>query len=151
MTKPEKAVHHLDEDAALRMILDGTATSTGEEFFATLVQNLSTALNTFGAWVAEYQEGTRRLRAIAFRLNQKWIPDYEYSIQGTPCEAVIDQRRLVHIPDRVLEMYAGDPDLRASGACSYLGIPLLDVDQKILGHMAVMDIKPMPEDPKTLA
>ncbi len=33
--------HDLDEDAVVRTILEGTATQTGEDFFAALVENLS--------------------------------------------------------------------------------------------------------------
>ena len=33
----------LDEEVALRMILEGTATETGEHFFTALVENLSRA------------------------------------------------------------------------------------------------------------
>ena len=151
MDESKEIVRNLDEHAALRTILDGTATGTGEQFFVSLVENLATALNTYGAWVAEYLEDTRRLRAIAFRMNNRWVQDYEYSIEGTPCADVIDQVRMIHIPDRVLDLYQNDSDLRATGACSYLGIPLLDVDKRILGHMAVMDTRPMPEDQRMLA
>ena len=41
-------------DVALRRILEGTASATGEAFFPALVQNLAEALGTFGAWVTEY-------------------------------------------------------------------------------------------------
>ena len=34
----------LDEDAALRAIIEGTATETGERFFAALVKNLAKAM-----------------------------------------------------------------------------------------------------------
>ena len=44
----------LDEDVVLRTILEGTATETGERFFAALVDNLANALGTHGAWVTEY-------------------------------------------------------------------------------------------------
>jgi PAS domain S-box-containing protein len=37
------------------------------------------------------------------------------------------------------------------GAVSYMGVPLLDVDGKILGHLAVMDTRPMPEEPRLIA
>jgi len=36
----------IDVDAALRTILEGTATKTGAEFFRALVKNLELALNT---------------------------------------------------------------------------------------------------------
>ncbi len=34
---------------------------------------------------------------------------------------------------------------------SYLGVPLLDTDGGVLGHLAVMDDRPMPEDPDKIA
>ncbi|MHC4751502.1 MAG: hypothetical protein ACYTFW_16730, partial [Planctomycetota bacterium] len=52
----------LNEDAALRNILEGTSTETGGRFFEALVANLSRAMNTSCAWVTEYLEESRRLR-----------------------------------------------------------------------------------------
>ncbi len=141
----------LDEDAALRMILEGTATETGENFFVSLVENLAKALGTEGAWVTEYFPEKRRLRGLAFLMNGEWVHNYEFDIAGTPCETVIDRSRLVHFPDRLLDLYPGDPGLREKGFVSYLGVPLLDVGGKCLGHMAVVDSRPMPEEPRAIA
>ena len=54
----------LNEEAALRTLLEGTAAETGTRFFAALVENLAKALGTHGAWVTEYFPQTRRLRAL---------------------------------------------------------------------------------------
>jgi hypothetical protein len=48
------ALRTLDEGAALRSIVEGTATHTGDRFFQTLVESLARALGTHGAWVTEY-------------------------------------------------------------------------------------------------
>jgi len=145
------SLRDLDEDAALRTILAGTAEATGEQFFAALVKNLCHALHTHGAWVTEYLAEERRLRALAFWLDGRLVDDYEYEIKGTPCEPVIDGTRLVHIPENVVELFPQDPDLPAMGAVSYMGVPLLDLDDKILGHLAVLDTRPMREEPRSLA
>ena len=141
----------LDEDAALRTILEGTATETGERFFAALVENLAKALSTQGAWVTEYIEETRKLRSIAAWMGGRLIRDYEYEIVGTPCEQVIDEARLVHFRENVAELFPGDSDLEVLGAVSYMGVPLMDLDGKILGNLAVLDSRPMPEEPGGLA
>ena len=143
--------HDLDVDASLRTILEGTATETGERFFAALVENLARALNTHGAWVTEYFAESRRLRALAFWMGGQWIHGWEMVVDGTPCEQVIDQRCLIHIPDNLLDLYGNDPDVRAVGAASYMGMPLLDLDGKILGHLAVLDMRPMPKEPRAQA
>lgn len=49
----QKPLQGFDETTALRMILEGTATETGERFFSSLVENLAKALQTHGAWVTE--------------------------------------------------------------------------------------------------
>ena len=144
-------LHGLEADAALRAILQGTATETGHGFFSALVQNLAGALGTHGAWVTEYFPEKRRLRALAFWMDGQWVKDYEVDIAGTPCERVIDTAQLVHFPDRILDIYPREEKLRQVGAVSYLGVPLQDTNGIILGHMAVIDRRPIPEEPRVLA
>ncbi len=141
----------LDEDTALRTILEGTATETGERFFTALVESLARALGTHGAWVTEYLSATRTLRALAFRLGGEWIEGWEMAVDGTPCETVIETVGLVHYPDNVVALYPNDPELRRLGAVSYMGVPLLDADRRILGNLAVLDTRPMPAEPRALA
>lgn len=142
---------NIQADRALRAILEGTATETGARFFSALVQNLAMALGTHGAWVTEYFPEKRRLRALAFWMDNQWVRDYEVDIAGTPCERVIDTAKLVHFPDRVLEIFPHEEELKAAGAVSYMGAPLQDTDGHILGHMAVIDRRPIPEEPRVHA
>src|SRR5262245_26957963 len=94
----------LDEEAALRFLLEGTVRETGQAFFQSLVRVLTEALGTHGAWVTEYDPVKRRLRALAFRMGGKLI-DWEADIDGTPCARVVEGARLLFIPDRVLDIY----------------------------------------------
>ncbi len=148
---PPPPLSNVQEDAALRMILEGTATETGEGFFEALVENLSKALKTHGAFVTEYNRESRRMRALAFWMAGEWIKDWEMDITGTPCETVYESAQLVHFPDNLLDLYPDDPDVKAVQAVSYLGMPLIDLDGTILGHLAVMDTQPMPEEPRVHA
>lgn len=147
----QKPLQGFDETTALRMILEGTATETGERFFSSLVENLAKALQTHGAWVTEYLPESRRLRALAFRLGNQWIEHYEHKIDGTPCQAVVEGARLLHLPENVLALYPDDPDVQRIGAVSYMGAPLFDVRGEVLGHLAVMDKRPMPAEPRAMA
>jgi PAS domain S-box-containing protein len=142
---------NLDEDAVVRTILEGTATETGEGFFAALVENLAKALNTQSAWVTEFIETSRQLRALAFWANGELIPGFEIDIDGTPCEAVVENSRLVHYPDNVFELYPNSDSIKKFRSVSYMGVPLLDSQGKVLGNLAVLDSRPMPEEPRTLA
>ncbi len=146
MSEPQTPFTNLDEESALRTILEGTATETGERFFEALVKNLAKVLQTHAAWVTEYIVEARRLKALAFYLNGSFLKDWAMDLTGTPCEHVIDQARLIHFPDNLLNLFPIDPDIAGMEAVSYMGLPLTDTAGKILGHLAVMDIRPMPVD-----
>lgn len=98
------------EGQALRLFLEGPVSETGTEFFRALVKNLAAVMGTAGAWVTEYLPETKRLRAFAFWLNGAFVEHFEYNIAGTACEPVVEDKKLVHIPHRLLELYPGDPD-----------------------------------------
>jgi PAS domain S-box-containing protein len=141
----------LRDTAALRLVVEGTVAETGTEFFRALVKNLATVMGTVGAWVTEYLPEQKRLRAYAFWLNGAFVEHFEYHIANTACEAVVEDKKLVHIPDRLVELYPGDPDLRAVNAVSYLGVPLLDIEGEVIGHLSVLDTKPLVDEPRLLS
>jgi len=132
----------------LAALLAGTASETGTAFFRVLVENVTRALGVAGSWVTEYLPEQNRLRALAFRWKDGWIEGYEYAVPGTPCAPVIDTCDLVHIPERVVDLFPDDPDLPGLDAVSYMGIPFLDEGGGILGHLAVLHTEPFPRDPR---
>lgn len=140
-----------DDHAALRALIEGTVSATGERFFAALVENLAQVLGTTAAWVTEYFPSERKLRALAFYFQGQWIDPWERHIDNTPCGNVIDNAALVHYPDRVMEIFPGEPDLLGANALSYMGVPLYDCRGRVMGHLAVLDQKPMPADAKAQA
>ncbi|MGB3730055.1 MAG: sigma 54-interacting transcriptional regulator [Thermodesulfobacteriota bacterium] len=139
-----------DEGAVLKNIVQGTATHTGEEFFRSLVENMSLALGTQGAWITEYISETRKLRGLAFLMGGTWIEDYEYDIAGTVCEEVIIDDKFVHYPENIIDFFPDNPILKELNAVSYMGVPLKDLDGKALGYIAVLDTKEIPADPKVI-
>jgi len=139
------------DDAALRAIVEGTASVTGERFFDALVSNVARAVGTCGAWVTEYHPESQRLRALSFWIRGEYIHGWEYGIAGTPCAEVIGDGRVIHVPDNVVDHYPGDPDLREQGAVGYMSLPLVDEQGEGIGNLAVLDDKPMPERPLATA
>ncbi len=131
------------ENYAIRAILEGTSSQTGSDFFFALVKNLCGVLNTSGAWVTEYFKELRLLRAHAFCYRNQWIKDFEYKIENTPCEDVIDQKKFVHIKENVSGLFPKSPDFGIK-VVSYMGAPLLHMNGETLGLLAVIDDKPMP-------
>ena len=141
----------VEELAALRVIVEGTAHSTGAEFFQTLVRHLAQAVGAHYAFVAEFASpGTRtRARTIAFWSRDGIAENFEWTLAGTPCEDVV-HGNLCHHPSGVRQNFPEDRLLVELGIESYLGVPLCDPEGKVLGHLAVFDDRPMPEEPRKL-
>lgn len=146
-----KDSHPITDERTLRLLLEGTVAETGVGFFRALVKNLCNALGTMAAWVTEYLPNEGKLRSYAMWINGEFIEHYEYFLNGTPCQPVIEKRRLVHIGDQVIDLFPKDSDLRNTDAVSYLGMPIQDVDGSVIGHLGLLDNKVMPRNERTLA
>ncbi len=138
-----------DEIVALRAIVEGTARSTGEVFFESLVRHLATTIGVSYAFVAEFAGATTRVRTLAYWGKGAILPNIEFDLAGTPCEDVV-RGGLCHHPLGVQERFPHDQGLIDLGIESYLGVPLLDGEGNILGHLAVFDERPMPPEPRRL-
>ena len=77
-----------DDIVALRSIVEGTARSTGDDFFRTLVRHLAAVVGVRHAFVSEFVP-PQKIRTIAFWSNGQIIDNIEYDLPGTPCEEVI--------------------------------------------------------------
>jgi PAS domain S-box-containing protein len=128
-------------EALIRYLLEGTSSQTGQAFLRALVRSAALAMDVAGVWVTEYLSKRKVLRSVAFWMNGQYVEDYEYNIEGTPCEVVIEERRLVHYPDRIIELFPNDPDLTALNAVSYAGVPFFRSDGTVLGHFSALDTK----------
>jgi PAS domain S-box-containing protein len=135
----------------LKKIVEGTSDHTGTRFFQLLVKNLAESLDAHGVWVTEYLRDKNRLRALAFWLEDHFVNEYEYDVPGTPCEPVLKNDSICHVPDNVIRLYPDDPDLPPLGAVSYMGLALRDENGNVLGHLALLDNKPMPKIPDAFA
>jgi PAS domain S-box-containing protein len=136
---------------ALKKIVEGTSDHTGVQFFQLLVKNLAEALDAHGVWITEYHKEKNRLRSLAFWLKDHFVNEYEYDVPGTPCEPVLKSETLFHVPDNVIRLFPNDPDLAPLGSVSYMGLALRDENGRVLGHLALLDNKPMAEIPDAFA
>src|SRR5258708_34818126 len=138
-----------EEIVALRAIVEGTARSTGEVFFESLVKHLASAIGVSYAFVAEFAGVATRVRTLAYWGKGELRENIEFDLAGTPCEDVV-RGGLCHHPLGVQAMFPRDQGLIDLGIESYLGVPLLDGEGNVLGHLAVFDERPMPREPRRL-
>lgn len=139
-------------DLTLRKIDEGTAAATGAAFFPSLVQSLAEALQTKYAFVSKFAGDNRtRVRTLAFWKGDGFLENFEYDLPHTPCERVL-AGEVCLFPEKVQELFPGHrEDLAKLGVESYLAIPVSDHSGTVMGHLAVMDTKPMHDDPRVLS
>jgi formate hydrogenlyase transcriptional activator len=78
-----------EETVALYSIIEGTAETTGEVFFQSLVQYLATAIDAQYAFVAEFAAVNSRARTLAYWTKDRIAQNIEFDLAGTPCEEVV--------------------------------------------------------------
>ncbi len=135
---------HGDDAAVLHAIAEGTASVVGEAFFQTLVEHLARATATRHCFVARFLP-PQDIQTVAYWSNGSLVPNIRYQLPNTPCAEVI-HGGLCFYPRGVEEKYAETEP----GIQSYLGVPLLAGDGRILGHLCIFDELPMPDEPRTL-
>jgi len=129
----------------LRAIVDGTAAVTGAAFFTSLVQHLARALHVHRVYVAECLDADRA-RARAVWMGQDFCPPFEYDLADTPCMKVTQGETCLYA-NHVQQYFPQNQFLPTINAQSYLGIPLWNSSHRVIGHMVLVDNKPMSEDP----
>ncbi|NUN97201.1 MAG: sigma 54-interacting transcriptional regulator [Candidatus Omnitrophica bacterium] len=141
-----------EEASVLRAILEGTATATGDEFFRALVAELAKTLSAACVFVSEFVEGSgkRQVRTLAFCSNGRIEDNFEFDLDGTPCEPVLSGS-FSHHPTGIQQLYPRDKGLATLHLESYMGVPLLSEAGEVLGHLAIFDTRPMPPEPRFLS
>jgi transcriptional regulator with GAF, ATPase, and Fis domain len=145
----DAAANRTRAEALLRAITEGTASVSGSAFFSSLVQQLAVALQVRRVYLAECLPNNRA-RSRAVWMGAEFRPNFEYDLAGTPCMKVAEGETCVY-SQRVREYFPGNRVLAGLNAESYVGVPLFDSARQVIGHMVIIDDKPISSDPLWLS
>lgn len=130
-------------EEAMNALLQGTASVTGKEFFPAFVRHLAAALNVEYAMVVERPcPDSRTCRVMAAWMRDRLVEPFDYDLVGTPCETLMKADQ-VYYPSDVQQLFPLDRDLMTMQAVSYAGVALRDSASRELGHLCVLDLKPL--------
>lgn len=123
----------------LDAVAEGTAGAFGKDFFPAMVRHFARALGVDRAFVTVCADDPpTRVRTLACWSAAKGFEDnFEFALAGTPCEAVVQDGRTEFHREGVARLFP-----REVGVESYLGLPIVASDGRVLGHLAFFDAVP---------
>ena len=125
---------------ALREVLEATASVIGNDFFGALAKNLAATMGVTHGFVGELiGEKKDRVRAHGLCVKGTMVGGVEYALAGTPCENVVSNRSMWHIPHGMREKAPG------LGVESYLGLRITDASGNVIGLIGIMHEESMLE------
>jgi PAS domain S-box-containing protein len=135
-------------EEAFRLIAVGTAATTGSDFFQSLVQHMAQALRARYAFVSTCDD-RKHARTLAFWKGDGFGHNFEFDIADMPCEKVL-HGEVCHYRQELQGLFPRDKLLADWKAESYLGLPMLDRSNRVIGHIAILDDKPMDADSRAI-
>jgi PAS domain S-box-containing protein len=149
--KPERLVGlYADVTARKRVqqllidLADGISGLRGEACFQALVRSFAEALSVREAFVCECCDyPASRVRMLARWNNGEFGRCVEFDLAGTACEEVIAGGQVLY---QAQDAGVRWPLERTYERDSYLGLPCLDSQGRVIGHIACADPGPMPAD-----
>ncbi len=147
----QEVARRTQAEEMLRAITEGTAAVTGSDFFYSLVRHLALALGVRYAFITECREDQKgRVRTLAFWKGDGFGENFEYDVAMTPCLTVVEGTARYYCAE-LQRLFPDDGILVELGAESFLGIPMAEASGQVIGHLAVMDDKPMDDPPGGLS
>src|SRR5882762_4553924 len=125
----------------LRVLVEGTAAATGDDFFRSLARHAAQALGARYAFAAETLSEMES-RSLAYWEGTGFGDGFSYRFLGTPCLRV-SQGHVCYTKSGLRTAFPEDLWLQQIGADSYVGVPMRNAAGKVLGHVAVLHTAPM--------
>ncbi len=139
-------------ETRLHYILQGTGAVTGQEFFTALVEHLAKTLQVRQVCIAaQTDETSESLTTLALWQDGSLQPNLTYPIKGSPCERVMRQGQPQWFPRDVQEEFPEATAMEAIEAFSYLGSPLCDRQQNVIGVLCIHHDAELDDHDTTLA
>lgn len=136
----------ISEQKQVQDVMEALARASSSDdpdaFLQVCVRNLARAYNARFAFVGLLQPSRQDVLTLAVWAGEAYAPNFEYSLEGTPCKDVLDLKKEL-IPRDASRLYPDDAMLVQMGIDSYFGTPLIASDGTMMGLLSVMDTRPM--------
>lgn len=128
---------------ALRLVFERTANLSGFAVLASAVRALAEATGARCAFLGEWipGEGLGSVATIALWADGRMLPNFTYTLEGTPCGQVVGSETLILVQGAAAR-FPDDALLRELRAEAYAACPIFDVEGRPLGIFGLADDRP---------
>jgi len=134
---------------SLQLIAEGTKKTPHENYFRTLTRSIASSLNIPIAFISHsINPGKTKAKTLALWMHSQFEEDLEYAYKNTPCEKV-SLGETCYYPRDVQNKFSKDIWLQKVSAQSYIGLPFFNTKKEFIGHIGIIDTKPMDSEIST--
>lgn len=126
----------------VKQIYEGLTIKSGDNFFKNMTEFCCNKLNIEYCYVGWYNETNTTVETISFKKEGVELEKAYFNLNGTPCQEV-KNKRTISFPTQAQKNYPNATRMKELNIQSYLGIPIVDDKDKVLGLIVLMDSKPI--------
>ncbi|WP_394125515.1 EAL domain-containing protein [Vibrio hepatarius] len=109
-----------------------------DELYARCLKEVYSRYQPTHCLIAEYDLQTKMSNTIHYLVNGEKAQNISYSLAGSPCEQVLNDKGMCAYPSQIQQRFPDDIALQHLNAESYVGIPLQSTDGTIVGVLALL-------------
>jgi PAS domain S-box-containing protein len=129
-------------ESAFQALVKSMVGSTGLNSLRKITENVSSWLGADCVMVGEIQPDNQTVNVLSMFLDGKEIPDFSYTLKGTPCDNVAERGFCLY-PDNVIELFPESKDLVELNIRGYLGTPLRNSSGDVCGILCALFRNPI--------
>jgi PAS domain S-box-containing protein len=122
----------------LKQLTEGTQSFIGNDFFLNLSLSIAQNMGVDYVLISKCinQEKTK-VKTLSYTTSKEVLENFEYDLSDTPCKIVMEGEP--YHCEKGLE----NKFIKEEGVQGYYGVPVFDSNGEILGHIAVLNKKPL--------
>ncbi len=120
--------------------------TTGLNSLQKITENVSSWLGAECVMIGEIQPDNQTVKVLSMLLDGKEIPDFSYTLKGTPCENAAEKGFCLY-PDNVTRLFPKSRDLGELSIRGYVGTPLRNSAGQVFGILCALSRSPIQSFP----
>ncbi len=130
-------------EESIKNIAAGVSAESGEAFYQQMAIHLARLFDADYAFIGLLgEDAPETINTLSIFAHGNIAENISYPLLGTPCAEVID-KGTCYYPHSVQQLYPDDQLLVDMGVDSFIGVPLFDRNNRVIGLIEILDSKPM--------